>query len=337
MSDAHLRELERTWRQRRTADDEARWLAARVQHGATTREGLDLAAWLGHEAAALAAGRALCPETRLPLGLRSGRAGFPGRRDLVPWAGGFDRFGRPCARRVVVALLTRHVERLAGRPALRPARACWEAAILYTLSPGDADVRRRLAEVVARVTPAGRPDDAFQAVARLAYGLVVDLLGRAAPRVAAVGDLQALVALKDPGERWLELEALRSAVAGQVVPWALGVGDPLVDLCVRPDALVELEAPCPMPVQGLRRRERRLACTVCQVEVLEPGEAAGRQASVMHRRRASDGRTLARACLAALAPPPARDVRLGRRGEPLPRRWASADELERAVMAREAP
>lgn len=51
MSDEHLRELERRWKETGTVEDEAAWLKERVRVGDLTQERLELAAYLGHEAA----------------------------------------------------------------------------------------------------------------------------------------------------------------------------------------------------------------------------------------------------------------------------------------------
>lgn len=51
MSDAALRDLERRWRASRDVDDEARWLQARVRAGELPERGIVIAAGLGHAAA----------------------------------------------------------------------------------------------------------------------------------------------------------------------------------------------------------------------------------------------------------------------------------------------
>ncbi len=56
MVDERLRDLERRFRETGEVGDEARWLAQRVASGGLAREVLEGAAWLGHEAAAIAAG-----------------------------------------------------------------------------------------------------------------------------------------------------------------------------------------------------------------------------------------------------------------------------------------
>lgn len=57
MSDAHLRALERRFRETREAADEAEWLRERVRVGQLAPEALEAAAYLGHPAALLALGR----------------------------------------------------------------------------------------------------------------------------------------------------------------------------------------------------------------------------------------------------------------------------------------
>lgn len=50
MSDARVRELERRWRETGAVDDEAAFLMERVRVGDLPKEGLELAAYCGHEA-----------------------------------------------------------------------------------------------------------------------------------------------------------------------------------------------------------------------------------------------------------------------------------------------
>ena len=57
MSDSNLRELERRLRASGSIEDEATWLVARVHAGDLGQSNLELAARLGHEAAALATGQ----------------------------------------------------------------------------------------------------------------------------------------------------------------------------------------------------------------------------------------------------------------------------------------
>jgi len=54
VTDSKLRELERRWKEIGSVEDEARYLLERVRVGDLEREKLELAAYCGHEAAALA-------------------------------------------------------------------------------------------------------------------------------------------------------------------------------------------------------------------------------------------------------------------------------------------
>jgi hypothetical protein len=54
MSDQRLRDLERRWRETGTVEDEAAYLLERVRAGDLSRERLEIAAYLGHEGAAMA-------------------------------------------------------------------------------------------------------------------------------------------------------------------------------------------------------------------------------------------------------------------------------------------
>lgn len=59
--DADLRALERRWRETGAAEDEGRWLAARVRAGELDGAWLEALAFFGHEAALLAGGKAADP------------------------------------------------------------------------------------------------------------------------------------------------------------------------------------------------------------------------------------------------------------------------------------
>ena len=97
MSDEKLRELERRWKETESVEDEAAWLKERVRVGDLTQERLELAAYCGHEAAAIAA-----------------QTSFPVPAKLEPWLTGFSRFDSFPALRVVSVEVVRHALRNAG-------------------------------------------------------------------------------------------------------------------------------------------------------------------------------------------------------------------------------
>ena len=92
MSDEKLRAAERRWKESGAAEDEAAFLLERVRVGDLTQERLELAAYCGHEGAALAA------------------PGI-GESDPAQWAEGLVGFGTPVCVRVLLALaVEREVE-----------------------------------------------------------------------------------------------------------------------------------------------------------------------------------------------------------------------------------
>lgn len=238
--DSTLQALERRWRQTGAADDEARWLQARLRAGDLARERLVLAADLGHAAAQLALDRPLDPEEG-PLELL--RGGDPSRR-------GLGRVGRAGLVRVALAAIEGHAElcerhvgpvHRAARDALAAVRA-WcascadEAGERRPSGPVDAHAARlaalqggpsrpqRTAVLLARRLVEGVIADEPQASRALELALRIacdwsSLLEerRAPPPPSFVAELGG-ERPRDVYERWL----LRR-VQEQVVLWALSV------------------------------------------------------------------------------------------------------------------
>ncbi len=113
MSDADLRELERRWQETNALADHVAYLRARKKLGPLAVERLDLAAYLGHEAARLAVG----PERfeALP-------ALVP---DLRDWVLGLERWGIEASVRAAVAAvrLILPADEPAGAPSKKGLRA----------------------------------------------------------------------------------------------------------------------------------------------------------------------------------------------------------------------
>jgi hypothetical protein len=94
VSDAHLRELERRWRESGSTSAEARLLAERTRVGQLSGWRVELAAFLGH------------PASRLVVTTEAARgAPGPADEDLLRWVGGLTRFGKEVALRAVLAAL----------------------------------------------------------------------------------------------------------------------------------------------------------------------------------------------------------------------------------------
>lgn len=107
MSDDALRELERRFRASGDPADEARWLAESVRAGRLARERVELAAFVGHPAAALALG---CAPGSHDAGARARTdgAGSPLADDeqaVTRWLAAFDDAGRIAVVHAAVTLL----------------------------------------------------------------------------------------------------------------------------------------------------------------------------------------------------------------------------------------
>lgn len=88
MTDSRLRNLERRWRDSGSLADEAAYLLERVRAGELQRDQLELAAYCGYVAAAMAIREAAPPPPD----------------DVVSWVEGFDRWGKPTYVRVAIAM-----------------------------------------------------------------------------------------------------------------------------------------------------------------------------------------------------------------------------------------
>lgn len=235
--DASLQALERRWRQTGAAEDEARWLAARLRTGDLPRERLVFAADLGHQGACLALNRPV-DEAEAIERLRGGD----------PSQSALGRLGRAGLVRLALAVVEEHgdlvqahvgrVHRLATgllgvvrawclepTPA-RAARVQAAAEPLWTVQGGPTRpqrtavlLARRVAEGVTSPSPqAGRSVE-------LALRMVGDLdalleAPRSLPPPALLDDLRA----RGGGETAREgyERALLRRARRDVVPWALG-------------------------------------------------------------------------------------------------------------------
>lgn len=240
--DASLQALERRWRQTGAAEDEARWLLARLRAGDLPRERLVFAADLGHEGACVALNR---PVDRAEAVERL-RGGDPSQAAL-------GRLGRVGLVRLALAAVEEHrdlvaahagpVHRLAvdllaavrawclDPAAPRAARVGAAAEPLWTIQGGPTRpqrtavlLARRVGEGVTAPSPqAGRSVE-------LALRMVGDLDAvLEAPRSMPPPALLAHLRARGGGETARDgYEAvLLQRVQRDVVPWALGERDPL--------------------------------------------------------------------------------------------------------------
>jgi hypothetical protein len=216
MTDERLRDLERRWKETGSVEDEAAWLKERVRAGDFPPTRLELAAYCGYEAAR----RAVATQNDPP--------------DLVEWVGGFARFGNDVSARAAVAI-AREVfpvwKRCAHAEPTDDFHQALRAAEAWCMEP-TADSAAR-ASYVGQCA-AGRIDvlpddvtheeDAAAAVACWACSAIQDQ--EASPtaiewRARAVNQVVRLA-------RSLACdEDLRRRVSREIVPWCLGLDDPL--------------------------------------------------------------------------------------------------------------
>jgi hypothetical protein len=194
MGDAHLRELERRWCATGSAEHEAELLRTLVQTGALEAERLALAAHCGHPAALLIVPARQSAEANL--------------RD---WALELERWREQAWIRVAIA---------AARSALGPApRGLARRAIAlaedYALQPSSELSDRALGFAVGRRRPEGR------LTVRAAFACAASITD-VDPTAQVAEAMRAAIGVLGVGK-------VRAAVRDEVVPWALGRGDPVAE------------------------------------------------------------------------------------------------------------
>lgn len=195
MSDARLRALERRWRETGADADEAAWLKARLQAGELTRDGLGVAAALGHAAAAQALGE---PPAAPPAALMDLLSA------LREWPEAFVR--------AVVALA--HAVPAEGPISVDLHQAALAAAEAWLADPTPARRQAALeAHGSALIVPSGPPPSSFQALATLAASAAFSPTPGGGATVFAID-----LAAQPLGEGAL------GVIADALLPWALGRG-----------------------------------------------------------------------------------------------------------------
>lgn len=199
MGDARLRDLERCYRESGAEDDLERWLVERLRAGELDRDRLRVAADLGSAAAARAIDAPVPPAV--------GRFS-PRLVDLDV----------ELVLRIYAAAARGRLEEQLARPGVAPATEGWpkdyrvavEAAEEQVVCPCEGHVALAISAAVELQKGRHRP-----------FGEALLTIRRAA-RAAVARERRAVLALRPrfrPGDR--------SAVRNDVVPWLLGVGDPL--------------------------------------------------------------------------------------------------------------
>lgn len=195
MADAHIRELERRWRETSSAGDEAAWLLARLRVGELDHARLALLARVGGEGARLA----LADPVSQPV---------PG---LIEWGHGLVDAGARVAFRAALAVAEATV-------AARWESAPRAVAVLLTLLRREADgagaqdveALRQAAVLVEEVPRGGEREQA--ALAPLRWAGRIALHGRRAARAATIGALRSAASM-------LGEEAARRATSEALIPW----------------------------------------------------------------------------------------------------------------------
>lgn len=236
MADADLRALERRWLESRSTEDEVRWHAARLRAGRVTEQGLVIAAGLGHEASAR-----LAPSVGLgPLELLDHPESSPGKQ---PGARARAALGLARAMAALhVVLLPRHSDE---HQAPREERIASVQRSLQTAEtwarcpcPHHAASMAWLPEIALNdCAPAccwEEADFAGQLV-----GLALDAIAECArraprgrwffPSAAALFAPETRQARLDEGMPAELQRAAEEAIRAAVLPWALGLSDPLRD------------------------------------------------------------------------------------------------------------
>lgn len=206
MSDDRLRELERAWREAGDVASEARWLRARLRAGELDPARVELAAGLGHPAAARVLDRT------------------PGRPDLAELAAALAAGGREACVRAVVGLAWM-------QPVQAPPFEGPNDRLLEVLDALDAWAAEPTPEREASAAAAG------EAAAEAAQE------GWYAGRASAIA-LRACWAIAEPGLHARHAEdalaesagdeaSRRAWVRDEVAPWALGERDPAAERVAR--------------------------------------------------------------------------------------------------------
>lgn len=205
MTDSNLRELERRFRASGSVEEEAAWLRARVQAGELESGKLELAAFLGHQAAQ----EALGDDSPPPPPIDRWTGDTPGSV-LGEWFTGLARHARPAVIRTQIAIclaLTQATDH-SGEDGL-VARLC-RAEAQVPFEPGDDSEVRPLFSYFL---------NSLGTAMRIGYpghkpGL---LASEGFACFSLVAFYEPLGSMENPG--W---ERLFVAIREDVVPWALG-------------------------------------------------------------------------------------------------------------------
>jgi len=225
-------ELEQQWKASGTDADEASYLRACVRAGRLPQVMLQLAAHLGHPAARMVFGGSAPPESA----------------DLGKWVAGFDRYGKEALVRAAIAA-ARYPLPLweLKRPNDRLPQSALDAAEGWVLNQDEAHVSaaEKAGESVANADRSGdgEADDAQQLAgqtfdADMGVHIAADMAAEAAHLAGDMGEAEDVAQAVQTAEVILGISrkgaagellkgTIRDAICSELVPWALGYGDPI--------------------------------------------------------------------------------------------------------------
>lgn len=227
MTDSHLRELERRFKESGSVEDEVAYLLERVRLGELDRDMLELAAYCGHQASCQALGDQV---PRMP-------------EKLKAWVEGLQVWNKETCVRAVIAVAQTCISIWAKRypEENRPQRAI-ASAIAWAMCPCEGHERAartaRDAAVEARaagLTEAVETDPELSSWDEGVEARAADAAaGAAAWAALAAGSTSAAVAA---GVAAVEVDAyaalanqVKQAICNDLIPWALGYDDPLIKI-----------------------------------------------------------------------------------------------------------
>ena len=215
MTDLHLREPERRFRESGSVEDEAAWLRARIQAGELTQDRLDIAAALGHEPSSQHSSYTL---PQFVAALFSAWGGFDWGELGLPAPRGWP-FGAEVALRSAIGLVRCRVARFAGSPPVENALALLDSR---TADRPERTLMRALEELgeFTLAQAGGEPQDCDGWLETL-RGLLLDssVTGIAAAFDWTWGDVET---------GHLITNELRTGLRAELLPWALGYSDPVL-------------------------------------------------------------------------------------------------------------
>jgi len=212
MSDQRLRELERRWKEAPSPHTEADYLRERVRAGSLSEARLRLAAFLGHEAAGLAARDPVAPPE-------------PAEARWFLWGRELARLDAEAPVRCAVAIARHLLPELEDDPfADDMARDCLRCAERWALDPWNPELVEAAAQALAfpdeDTAELGFPTPASRQALAAARMAAAAARGRREDSAAAQAALAGQAVLGDA-------QAVLRILRDEVVPWALGYRDPI--------------------------------------------------------------------------------------------------------------